>query len=77
MLDKLTEAIQSVLPADIASDVKNNIDAAIKSNFEKMNLVTREQMDIQEKVLQRTRQRVADLEQQLIDLEQKVNGLKG
>ena len=70
MLDKLTEAIQGVLPPELAADIKDNIDAVVKSNFEKMNLVTREQFETQEKVLLRTRQKVVELEKQLKELEQ-------
>lgn len=69
MLDKISQAIQSALPPELAADVKNNIDAIVKSNFEKMNLVTREQMDIQEKILTRTRQRIIELEKQVKDIE--------
>jgi BMFP domain-containing protein YqiC len=72
MFDKISQAIQSVLPPELAADVKSNIDAVVKSNFEKMNLVTREQMEIQEKVLNRTRQRVTELEQQLKEIEEKL-----
>ncbi len=73
MLDKIRQAVQSVLPPELAAEVKSNIDAVVKSNFEKMNLVTREQMDIQEKILNRTRQRVSELEKQLKDIEDKLS----
>ncbi len=71
MLDKIRQAIQAVLPPDITADVKKNIDAVVKSQFEKMNLVTREQMEIQEKVLQRTRQRIIELEKRVKEMEYK------
>ena len=69
MIGKLTEAIQSVLPSDLGEDVKKNIDAIIKRNFEKMNLVTREQFEIQEKILKRTREKVEALEKVVSELE--------
>lgn len=72
MFDTLSQVIQSVLPEELAADVKNNIDAVVKSNFEKMNLVTREQFEIQEKILHRTRDRVIELEKQLKDIEEKL-----
>lgn len=72
MLDKISQAIQSILPPDLTDEVKNNIDAVVKSNFEKMNLVTREQMEIQEKILTRTRQRVIELEKQVKEMEDKL-----
>ncbi len=69
MLDKITRAIQAALPPELAADVKANIEAVVKSNFEKMNLVTREQMEIQEKILNRTRERVIELEKQIKAIE--------
>ncbi|WP_424945781.1 accessory factor UbiK family protein [Candidatus Spongiihabitans sp.] len=69
MRDKIRQAIQAVLPPELAAEVKNNIDAVVKSNFEKMNLVTREQLEIQEKILMRTRQRIIELEQQVKEME--------
>jgi len=69
VLDKLTKSIQAVMPPELAVDVKNNIEAVVKSNFEKMNLVTREQMEIQEKILNRTRDRVIELEKQIKAIE--------
>ena len=69
MLDIMTKAIQAVLPPELADDVKKNIEAVVKSNFERMNLVTREQMEIQEKILHRTMARVIELEKQLKAIE--------
>ena len=72
MKDKFRAALQSVLPPELGEDIRNNIDAVIKSNFEKMNLVTREQFEIQEKVLRRTRERLLELEIRVKQLEDKV-----
>ena len=69
MLDRLTKAIQAVLPPELTDDVTKNIEAVVKSNFERMNLVTREQMETQEKILNRTRARVIELEKQLKAIE--------
>ena len=73
MLDQIRQAIQAVLPPEVHEDVRKNIDAVIKSNFEKMNLVSREQLEIQEKVLERTRERVRELEARLEELERKLS----
>ncbi len=72
MKDKLRTAIQSVLPPELKEDVKNNIDAVIRSNLEKMNLVTREQFEIQQKILKRTRERLVELEKRVKQLEEKM-----
>ena len=70
-MNKFREAIQSVLPAELGEDIKSNIDAIIKSNLEKLNLVTREQFEIQEKILMRTREKLEELEKVVKDLEHK------
>ncbi len=73
MLESIRQAIQAILPPELADDVKKNIDAVVKNNFEKMNLVTQQQMEIQEKILQRTRQRIIELEKQVKELEVGLN----
>ena len=73
VLEKLMQGIQGVLPSELANDVKSNLEAVVKSNFEKLDLVTREQFEIQEKILERTRIRVTELEQELQEIEARLN----
>ena len=73
MIDKLSEAIAALLPAELGKELRGNIKAVVRSNFEKMNLLTREQFEIQEKVLHRTRARVLALEKQVAGLEKRLN----
>ena len=73
MIDKLSEAITALLPAELGKELRDNIDAVVRSNFERMNLLTREQFEIQEKVLHRTRERVVALEKQVAELEKRLN----
>ena len=73
VLEKLMQGIQGVLPSELANDVKSNLEAVVKSNFEKLDLVTREQFEIQEKILERTRNRVTELEQELQEIEARLN----
>jgi BMFP domain-containing protein YqiC len=75
VFQKLLENLQSALPSDLAADVKKNIEAVFKSNLEKLDLVTREQFDIQEKVLSRTRERLAVLESDLAEVEAKLDSV--
>ena len=77
MIDKLSEAMAAILPADLGKELRSNIDAVIRSNFDKMNLVTREQFEIQEKVLHRTRGRILELEKQVAELEKLINVAAG
>ncbi len=70
---KIAEAIVDVLPKDIAKDVRGNARVVVQSALEKMDLVSREELDIQEKVLQRTREKLEALEVRITELEQKLS----
>jgi BMFP domain-containing protein YqiC len=72
MLDQLTRSILQLLPSDTSEELKNNIDALVQGRFEQMNLATREQLEIQEKILRRTKERLLRLEQQVEELENKL-----
>ena len=67
--DRITAAIVASLPGELPKDVRNNLRAALAAAFEKMNLVTREEMEIQEKVLLRTREKLDALSARLDQLE--------
>ena len=72
-LRKIAEAIVDVLPKDIAKDVRDNTRVVVQSALEKMDLVSREELDIQEKVLQRTREKLEALEIRITEMEQKLS----
>ena len=69
-LNKIASAIAEVLPRDLSGDVRRNINAAVQSVLEKMDLVTREELEVQEKILFRTREKLEALEARITDLEQ-------
>ena len=68
-LNKIASAIAEALPKELSGDVRRNIDAAIRPVLEKMDLVTREELEVQEKVLLRTRQKLEALEDRIAELE--------
>ena len=70
-LDQLTAAVSSVLPQQLGSDVKRNMRAALQAALDRLNLVTREELEVQEAVLARTRQKLQELEKKVTALEQK------
>ena len=73
-LDDLTDRLVDLLPTgvrDMQQDIEKNIRAMVQSTFSKMDLVTREEFDIQTAVLARTREKLESLEKQLADLESK------
>lgn len=71
MKDKrsLKNAILSLLPDSLGRDVKDSIDATIQSYFEDMNLVSRQEFDVQQKVLAKTRVKLEQLEKALEAIE--------
>ena len=68
MANKLSGAIPSGA-RDIQHDLENNFKAILQSRFAKLDLVTREEFDVQKAVLQRTREKLEALEKQVSELE--------
>ena len=69
LIDQLSEALRQVLPSDVSSDMQKNIRAAIQGALDRAGVVTREELEIQEAVLARTREKLEALEQRLLALE--------
>ncbi|MFW2404695.1 MAG: accessory factor UbiK family protein [Gammaproteobacteria bacterium] len=51
------------------ADLERNFRGLLDSAFERMELVTREEFDVQRKVLERTREKLATLEAQIANME--------
>lgn len=71
-INDISEKISQMIPSqlhNIQGDLKNNIKALLQSHFAQLDLVTREEFDIQCAVLARTRQQLAILEQKISQLE--------
>ena len=64
---KLTEAANS----SPAKDIEKNIRALLTQGFTKLDLVTREEFDVQSQVLARTREQLVALEAKVAELEAK------
>lgn len=76
-LDELAQQLLGSLPESvraIGDDLENNFRGLLKSGLERMDLVTREEFDLQVAVLERTRTRLEALEAELERLEA---GLRG
>ena len=68
-IDELNAKIVTFLQQTPAGDVQKNLKAMLSSTFSRLDLVTREEFDIQAKVLERTREKLTSLETQLAELE--------
>ncbi len=75
-LDELAHRLSELLPPgleDARADLEKNFRAALHSGFSKLDLVTREEFDVQRAVLLRTREKLALLERTLGDLEARLD----
>jgi BMFP domain-containing protein YqiC len=70
ILDQVSAAVSNVLPSQLSSDVKKNMSAALQSALECLDLVTREELKVQEAVLARTREKLQELEEKITALEE-------
>ncbi|EGF31100.1 hypothetical protein IMCC9480_367 [Oxalobacteraceae bacterium IMCC9480] len=69
MQNKISQAIEN----SPAKDIEKNVKAMMSQGFSKLDLVTREEFDIQAQVLEKTRTRLEALELQVTALEAQLN----
>jgi BMFP domain-containing protein YqiC len=72
-IDDIVTRLSEAMPPGarrIQKDLEARFRVVLTSAFEKMDLVTREEFDIQSSVLERTRLKLEALERKLRDLEQ-------
>lgn len=69
-LDELAQRISALIAATPAKDVEKNLRALLTSALARLDLVTREEFDIQREALARARERLAALEARIAELEQ-------
>lgn len=65
----LKDKISSILPEALGADIRDSIETAIQLHFEQMNLVSRQEFDIQQKVLAKTRAKLEALEKLLEEIQ--------
>lgn len=70
-LDDISAKINQAIAQSPARDMEKNLRAVLASAFSRLNLVTREEFDVQQEMLLRTREKLAALEARLATLESK------
>ena len=71
-LDDLARQLADAVPRNlraIGEDLEQNFRSLLLAGFERMDLVTREEFDLQAAVLERTREKLEKLEARIADLE--------
>ncbi|BBO60440.1 hypothetical protein MPB2EB_1581 [Mycoavidus sp. B2-EB] len=73
LFQDLQTKISDLLKNSPVKDIEQNIKAMLTQGFAKLDLVTREEFEIQTQVLARTRAMVEELEQRIVQLERQLN----
>lgn len=68
-LNDLQSKINQVLENSPAKDIEKNVKAMLNQGFSKLDLVTREEFDVQTQVLAKTRAKLEALEARIAELE--------
>ncbi len=68
-INEISNKIKEIVSSSPLADVEKNINALLKSMFTRMELVSREEFDVQAEVLRNTRQKLDLLEAKLTELE--------
>ena len=72
-IDELTKKLAELMPSSVQNlqeDIETNIRSGLENGLRKMNLVGREEFDIQNAVLLRTREKLEALEKIVATLEE-------
>jgi BMFP domain-containing protein YqiC len=68
-VDEVINTLRRAVPAGLTRDIEQNLRAALTATLARLDLVTREELDVQSAVLARTRARLEALEKQVAELE--------
>ncbi len=74
-IDEFARRIAALMPESATrfqEEIEKNLKAGLKGVLQKMDLVTREEYDVQTAILERSRKKLAELEQRVAELEQKL-----
>ncbi len=76
LLDDLAKTLAGALPPglrEMQQEMEKNFRAVLQGFFSRMDLVTREEFEVQTEVLARTRAMVEELEKQVAAMEEKLS----
>jgi BMFP domain-containing protein YqiC len=74
-IDNIADRIASAIPPGLNNfkdDMEKNIHALLQSALSKLDLVSREEFEVQKAVLAKTRSRLEDLEKRVAELEKQL-----
>ncbi len=74
LLNELQARLGELFRASPAADLERNMKALLTQGFQRLDLVTREEFDIQQELLAKLRLRVVELERRLDDAQKSSTG---
>jgi BMFP domain-containing protein YqiC len=77
VFEEISGKIGQVLAESPAKDLEKNLRAMLQNAFAKLDLVTREEFEVQQAVLLRTREKLAALETRIAALERQTGPQQG
>ena len=69
LLDEIGTRVSDILAKSPARDVEKNVRALLAAFFDRFDLVTRDDFEVQKRVLERVQNRIAELELRLGEIE--------
>jgi ubiquinone biosynthesis accessory factor UbiK len=69
LFDEINQKLKDIFQHSPAKDLEKNLRAMLQGVFSRLDLVTREEFDVQSEVLARTREKLSQLEARIDELE--------
>ena len=73
LIENVLAAVGAILPANLSEEVKANLSTTVTTALDNMDIVTRQEIEVQETVLRRAREKINELEARIEELEAKQN----
>ena len=71
LIENVLAAVGAILPANLSEEVKGNLSTTVTTALDNMDIVTRQEIEVQETVLRRAREKINELEARIEELEAK------
>lgn len=72
LFEEIDQKMREIFARSPAADLEKNLRALLASAFSRLDLVTREEFDVQREVLARTRAKLQELEAKLAEFESRI-----
>ncbi len=76
LLDEISKKINDLVAQSPVKDVEKNLRVLLAGVFTRLDLVTRDEFDVQQEILMRTREKLSALEAKITKLENKTKKTK-